>query len=226
MRASSVRRSTRLTCAAIWAALGGRGRSSWLNTSRSCGTVSAGIFPPKPPPLQLQEPQRQQRERYVVVPAHPRAHLVLPQPHLAFARPEQHLDLVPLAVDCRQLGQRHLRRRGTERVPDARLLSHRAQDHQALARAGAAVLVLGPPRTTPRPRAAGRGLPPAWPAAPPPARHRACTRRAALEPPCAGPPSARARRRCRPRPWPAPRPRPPTPPAAPSTRRPAAPCAS
>ena len=59
MRASSFRRSTRLTSSAIRAALGGRGCSSRVNTSRNCGTVSAGIFPPEPALLQLQEPQRQ-----------------------------------------------------------------------------------------------------------------------------------------------------------------------
>ena len=98
MRASSFRRSTRLTCSAISAALGGRGCSNRLNTSRNCGTVRAGFFPPKLPLLALQEPQGQQRQRHVVVPAHPAAHLVLPQPHLAFAGPEQLLGFVPPGV--------------------------------------------------------------------------------------------------------------------------------
>src|SRR5258708_35065828 len=101
MRASSFRRSTRLTSSAISAALGGRACSNRLNTSRNCGTVSAGIFPPEPPLLQVQEPQGQQRQRPVVVPAHPAPHLVLPQTHLAFAGAEQLLGPMPPAVDLR-----------------------------------------------------------------------------------------------------------------------------
>ena len=33
-------------------------RSSSVNTCRTWYTVTAGVFPPQPPPLQLQEPQR------------------------------------------------------------------------------------------------------------------------------------------------------------------------
>src|ERR1700692_3517942 len=98
MRASSLRRSTRLTSSAIRAALGGSGRSSRANTSPICGTARAGISPPEPILLQDQEPQRQKRERHVVMPAHPTPHLVVTQAHLALARPEHLLDSVPATV--------------------------------------------------------------------------------------------------------------------------------
>src|SRR5579872_4086125 len=104
MRDSSFRRSTRLTCSAISAALGGRVCNSRLNTSRNCGTVSAGIFPPQLPLLPVQEPQRQQRQRHVVVPAHPTPYLVLPQPHFPFAGAEQLLGPMPPAVGLHHLG--------------------------------------------------------------------------------------------------------------------------
>src|SRR5437764_11447315 len=81
MRASSFRRSTWLTTSAIRSALGRGCRSNSVNTARTCGTVTAGVFSPQPQPLHLQEPQRQQRQRHVVVPAHPTAHLVVPPPH-------------------------------------------------------------------------------------------------------------------------------------------------
>jgi hypothetical protein len=58
MRASSFRRSTRLTCSAICFALGGFDCNKRANTSRSCGTVNAGIFFPPPLLVQLQKPQR------------------------------------------------------------------------------------------------------------------------------------------------------------------------
>src|SRR5438552_3886494 len=44
MRASSLRRSTRLTSSAIWPGLGGGCRNRRLNTCRTCGTVNAGVF--------------------------------------------------------------------------------------------------------------------------------------------------------------------------------------
>src|SRR2546421_799584 len=43
MRDSSVRRSTVLTSMAIWATLGGFGRSNRANTSRNCETVNAVV---------------------------------------------------------------------------------------------------------------------------------------------------------------------------------------
>src|SRR5262249_35110194 len=102
MRASSLRRSTRLTSAAICPGLGGGCRSSRLNTSRSCATVNAGLFFPQPPPLDRQEPQRQQRQRHVVVPAHPAAHLVLTQTPLPLALLQDLLRPVPLTVGPHQ----------------------------------------------------------------------------------------------------------------------------
>src|SRR5947209_12617412 len=104
MRASSLRRNTRLTSAAIWAAVGGLGWSRRANSVRSCGTVRAGIFFSQPAFLRLQEPQSQEREGHVVMPTHPRAHLVLPQSHLALAGPIQFLRPVPPAVHLGHLG--------------------------------------------------------------------------------------------------------------------------
>src|SRR3974390_690262 len=121
MRASSLRRNTRLTSSAISGALGGCGRSSRANTSRSCGTVSAGIFFSQPLLLPHQEPQGQQRQRHVVVPAHPAAHLVLPPPPPPLARLQRLLDPVPPPVHLRPPLQRHPRRRIGQGVPGPRL---------------------------------------------------------------------------------------------------------
>jgi len=44
-------------------------RSSSVKFVRICATVTAGVFPPEPPALQDEEPQRQKRERDVVMPA-------------------------------------------------------------------------------------------------------------------------------------------------------------
>lgn len=80
MRASSLRRSTRLTSAAISASVAGRFPSSAVKIARTCDTVKAGVFPPHPPPLQDQEPQRQEAQRDMVMPAHPAAHLIMHKP--------------------------------------------------------------------------------------------------------------------------------------------------
>src|SRR5438477_1542674 len=80
MRASSLRRSTPLTTSATRAGLGLGSWSSSVKIARTWGTVTAGVFPPQPQPLGLQEPQGQKRQRHVVVPAHPAAHLVVPPP--------------------------------------------------------------------------------------------------------------------------------------------------
>ena len=68
MRASSLRRKTRLTASAISRAVGGRLRSNSVKIARICATVTAGVFPPHPPAFQDEEPQGQQRQRDVVVP--------------------------------------------------------------------------------------------------------------------------------------------------------------
>src|SRR6266404_2293188 len=98
MRASSFRRSTMLTSSAIRAALGGFGKSKRAKTSRICGTVKAGVFPPEPVSLQLQEPQSQHGQRHVMVPTDPRAHFIMIQPGLPFARAEQFLGSMPPAM--------------------------------------------------------------------------------------------------------------------------------
>src|SRR5438270_12292942 len=117
MRASSLRRSTRLTASATSSGSGGGSRSSWLNTCRTCGGASAGVFPPQPPPLQRHEPQRQQRQRHMVVPAHPAAYLVVRQPDLPLALLQDLLDPVPLAVDAHQGGPPLVPAGVAQRVP-------------------------------------------------------------------------------------------------------------
>src|SRR5262245_5135805 len=104
MRASSLRRRTRLTWAAMTELGGGFGSKRREKISRSCGTVKAGIFSPQPAFLQFQEPQGQQRQGHVVMPAHPTAHLIMAQSHIPFAGRKQLLGSVPLAVDGQQLG--------------------------------------------------------------------------------------------------------------------------
>src|SRR6266536_621932 len=94
MRASSLCCSTAVTTLAIRSALRG-GSSNSAKISRACGIVIAGVFPPQPPPFQFQEPQRQQRQRHVVVPAHPTAHFVVSQAHLPLPPPQQLLDSMP-----------------------------------------------------------------------------------------------------------------------------------
>src|SRR6266699_1803372 len=102
MRDSSLRRSTALTTAAIRSASPAPTRSSSVNTARTCGSVTAGVFPPEPHTLRLQEPQGQQRQRHVVFPAHPTAHLVVRQTHFALAFLQPFLDPVTLSVDPSQ----------------------------------------------------------------------------------------------------------------------------
>src|SRR5215813_8514483 len=103
MRDSSLRRRTALTVAAIRSAVGAGSRSSSVNTCRTCDAVTAGVFPPEAQPLQLQEPQRQQRQRHVVLPAHPTPDLVMGQPDLLLALFQPLLDAVPRPVHPRQL---------------------------------------------------------------------------------------------------------------------------
>src|SRR5919108_3201375 len=103
MRASSLRRSTWLTTSATRLALGPGSPSISVKICRTWGTVTAGVFSPQPQPLRLQEPQGQQRQSHVVVPAHPTAHFVVPQPHLPLALLQQLLDPGPRPVRPRPL---------------------------------------------------------------------------------------------------------------------------
>src|SRR5262249_30053641 len=119
MRASSFRRNTLLTSSAIRAAVGGLGESKRAKTSRICGTVNAGVFPPQQISLKLQEPQGQDRQRQVVVPAPPRADFIMIQTDLAFPRAEQLFGAMPSAMHLDQLRQRNLGRGVRQRVPAA-----------------------------------------------------------------------------------------------------------
>src|SRR4051812_44674815 len=95
MRDSSLRRNTALTTAVIRSTLGLGSFSSSVNTARTCGTVRAGVFPPQSQPLGLQEPQGQQRQRHVMAPAYPTAHLIVRQTHLLLALLQPLLNPVP-----------------------------------------------------------------------------------------------------------------------------------
>src|ERR1700728_1252863 len=132
MRASSFRRNTRLTSAAIRSGLGGSGCNNRANTSRICGTVRVGIFPPQPTLFQDQEPQRQQGQSHVVVPAHPTPHLVVAQPHSPLPCLQHLLDPVSPTVCHHHPLQRHRRTGVGQRVPHLRLPVDRADHHQPL----------------------------------------------------------------------------------------------
>src|SRR5438128_5466106 len=100
MRASSLR--LRSTCVASLAICVGPGtglRSSRAKISWICGRVIAGVFFPKPVFFQLQEPQSENRQGHMVMPAHPTAHFVLAQAHFPFAILEQLLNCVPRGFD-------------------------------------------------------------------------------------------------------------------------------
>src|SRR5258708_14972366 len=95
MRASSLRRNTRLTASAISRAVGGRLRSNSVKIARICDTVIAGVFPPHPPAFQDEAPQRQQRQRDVVMPAYPTPDLIVGHSHLSLALLQHLRVLVP-----------------------------------------------------------------------------------------------------------------------------------
>src|SRR3954453_7159534 len=135
MRDSSLRRNTSLTFSAISRAHAGRSRSSSVKIARTCDAVTPGFFPPQPPPFPLQEPQGQKRQRHVVVPAHPRAHLVVVQPHLLAALLQQLLPPVTPPVGHHHRRQRNFLGRVARRVPRPRLLLTAPDHHQPLARA-------------------------------------------------------------------------------------------
>src|SRR5216683_2843071 len=117
MRASSLRRSTALTSAAICAGLGGGFRNRRVKISRICGTVTAGFFFADPVSLQDHKPQGQQRQRHMVVPPLPTADFVVIQADLAVALLEDLLRLVPLPVGVGYLDQGDLRDGVAQRVP-------------------------------------------------------------------------------------------------------------
>src|SRR4051794_31973746 len=98
MRASSLRRSTRLTSSAICSGPGAGRPRRRVNTWRSWLAVTTVFSPPDPDPLQAQEPQSKQRQRRVVVPAVPPPDLILGQPHLPLALLQRLLRAVPLAA--------------------------------------------------------------------------------------------------------------------------------
>src|ERR1051326_838071 len=67
--------------------------STTCSSRRVSGTVRpVVVFPPQPPRLQYQEPQRQQHQRLVVLPAAPPQDLVVAQAQLPLAAQEAVLD--------------------------------------------------------------------------------------------------------------------------------------
>src|SRR5579872_2550939 len=142
MRDSSLRRRTALTTAAIRSASGAGSRSSSVNTCRTWDAVTAGVFPPQTQTLGLQEPQRQQRQGHVVLPAHPAPDLVLGQPHLLLALLQPLLNALPRPVDPRQLTPPGLTVVG-QRVPHPRRWLAALEDHQPLAPPDPAAVLRG-----------------------------------------------------------------------------------
>src|SRR3954452_25130344 len=84
--------------------------STWFtplaNIKPPCRTVSAGVRIFSPPGLLRQEPGRQQRQRLVVVPPYPGAHLVVAQPRLTLGPLQALLDAVLRLEHPRELPQR------------------------------------------------------------------------------------------------------------------------
>ena len=91
---SSLRRSTRLTASAISRAVGGAAEQ-FREDRPHLRHGDRWSFPPHPPAFQDEEPQRQERQRDVVMPAHPTADLVVGQAHLPLPLLQHFLDLVP-----------------------------------------------------------------------------------------------------------------------------------
>src|SRR5438132_10397459 len=135
MRDSSLRRSTSLTWSAICSGSGGGLRSRLLKTCRTCWGVRAGVFFSQPASIQRQEPQGQQRQGHVVVPADPAAHLVVAQADLALAFLQNFLHAVALAVDPRQGGPPLPPTGVADGVPRLRLGPQAADDRERLGRA-------------------------------------------------------------------------------------------
>src|SRR5271156_2808977 len=132
MRASSPRCMTRLTSSAICCAVGRGRRSKRVNTSRSCDTVRTVFSPPNPASLQSQEPQSQQRQSHVVVPAHPTAHLIVAQPHFSLALLENLLDARTLRPSTHHFAQWHTPTGVAQVVTGLWLRFHRPPHHQPL----------------------------------------------------------------------------------------------
>src|SRR5713226_4623666 len=104
MRDSSLRWSTLLISSAICSGSGAGLRSSRAKITRVCAAVMACVFFPRPLLFHFQKPQRQDRQRHVVVPPHPTANFVVIQTNLAVAVLEEFLNSMALAFDtCQDL---------------------------------------------------------------------------------------------------------------------------
>ena len=106
---------------------GGGCCNSRVRISRTCGTVAAGVFFSHRQTLQAQEPQRQQRQRHVMMPADVTANLVMIQAGLALAVLQHLLNLVSSSVGPNPVLQRHLLRGPRQVVTDIRLAPIRLQ---------------------------------------------------------------------------------------------------
>ena len=133
MRVSSLRCSTVVMVAAMVCAVGAGCCSRRLNSSRTWGTVIAGVFFPHTPSLQHQEPDRQQRQRDVMMPTHPTAGFVMIQPDFAVAELKQFFDPMPVIVGLDQLFDGDMRPGVAQTVVCLRRRLDRAQDQQAFA---------------------------------------------------------------------------------------------
>src|SRR5262249_46271051 len=91
--------------------------STACSSRRVSGTVRpVAVFPPQPPRLQHQEPQRQQHQRLMVLPPPPTQDLVVAQAQLPLAAQEAVLDRPARVTHPHQRYQRTIRRRITQVV--------------------------------------------------------------------------------------------------------------
>src|SRR6266511_2134605 len=81
------------------------------NRRRTCGTVKAAVFFPQPAALPHQEVMREQRHRHMLVPATPRAHLIVIHPDFALAFQDGRLDWPAHPTLAHQCGLRRAGRR-------------------------------------------------------------------------------------------------------------------
>src|SRR5262249_41933419 len=83
---------------------------------RSCGTVSAGVHIFSPPGFLRQEPGGDDRQGLMMMPATPRAHLIVRQACFALGTLQALLDTMLRIEDTSKLRQRRLRARARERI--------------------------------------------------------------------------------------------------------------
>src|SRR5437773_11957989 len=90
--------------------------SSPASSSRTCGTVVAGVCIFSPPGFLRQEPGRQEGERLMVMPSFPCPYLIVRQPRLTLGTLQAFLDPMLRLEHPRELAQRRAHRRVRQQV--------------------------------------------------------------------------------------------------------------